>query len=81
MSHFYFRYDFPQCIGAIDGTHINIKQPKENSSDYINRKVDILSVFKRYVIINAGFLMLTFNGQGQCTMQEFFGNSSLNKET
>lgn len=29
---------FPKVIGVIDGTHIRINAPKENSADYINRK-------------------------------------------
>ena len=35
---FYKEHDFPQCVGAIDGTHIPIKQPVENGADFINRK-------------------------------------------
>ena len=38
IRNFYNFHGFPQCVGAIDGTHIPIKEPKENASDYIHRK-------------------------------------------
>ena len=28
----------PRCLGAIDGPHIHIERPSENSTDYLNRK-------------------------------------------
>ncbi len=30
--------DFPNAIGAIDGSHISIKAPQVNHEDYFNRK-------------------------------------------
>lgn len=35
---FYSFAEFPQVIGAIDGTHILIHPPKDHEDDYVNRK-------------------------------------------
>ena len=29
---------FLQCLGAVDRNHVNIKKPKTNTNDYMNRK-------------------------------------------
>ena len=38
VNGFSSKWGFPQCIGAIDGSHIPIIAPSENPLDYYNRK-------------------------------------------
>ena len=37
VDGFLSKWGFPQCVGAIDGSHIPIIAPKENAKDYFNR--------------------------------------------
>ena len=38
INGFKHRWDFPQTVGPIDGTHIHILKPEESSSDHYNQK-------------------------------------------
>ena len=38
VQQFYSKHGFPQCFGAVDGTHIFLKQLNENATDFLNRK-------------------------------------------
>ena len=38
INGFQRKWNFPQCLGAIDGTHIPIKAPLVHHADYYNRK-------------------------------------------
>ena len=53
-SRFYAKFGFPQCIGAIDGSHIFTKRPSNSPTDYLNRKTDIHSTFR--LSVTTGFV-------------------------
>ena len=66
---FYKQHGFPQCLGAIDGTHVNIKQPLENHTDF-QAVCDYLYCFTDVVI----------KWPGSVHDARMFTNSDLNKK-
>ena len=49
VDGFSSKWGFPQCVKAIDGSHISIIAPKENTTDYFNRKKQHSIVFQAVV--------------------------------
>ena len=50
INNFAERSDFPQIVGAIDHTHIEIKRPDEDYDDYMNCKVTTVYYFKELLM-------------------------------
>ena len=55
------RWGFPQCVGAIDGTHIPVTPPREDKIDYQNRK-GWTSVIAQCVVDHQCLFMDVFTG-------------------
>ncbi|XP_026225062.1 protein ANTAGONIST OF LIKE HETEROCHROMATIN PROTEIN 1-like [Anabas testudineus] len=73
------RWRFPQVAGAIDGTHIKIRAPPDNSSCYYNRKGDYSIILQGVVDHRMRFWDINVGRPGRVHDARVFSLSSLYK--
>jgi len=71
------RWNFPHCVGAIDGKHIAIKMPAKSGSRFFNHKRFFSIVLLAVVDADYRFIWVNIGSEGACSDAGIFNNSSL----
>ncbi|XP_063923528.1 uncharacterized protein LOC135137732 [Zophobas morio] len=85
--HFAEKWNFPNCLGAIDGKHINIKAPPNSGSLYFNYKQAHSIILMGLANANYKFLYINIGAPGRdsdggvymnCSLSQALENNTLN---
>ena len=76
-KEFYDLWNFPLCLGALDGKHIAIRKPTGSGSKFYNYKHFCSVILLAVCDANYKFLFIDIGSQGQCSDGGVFRESDL----
>lgn len=76
-NDFEIKWDFPHCIGAVDGKHIVIQAPPNSGSAYFNYKNTHSVILMAVVDANLSFVLVDIGAQGRKSDSGVFRTSNI----
>lgn len=77
--HFQERWNFPMCIGALDGKHVEIIKPNHSGSEYFNYKKRFSIVLLALVNADYNFIYVDVGVQGRISDGGVFNSTNLSR--
>jgi len=74
------KWNFPHCLGAIDGKHIVIQSPNKSGTEYFNYKDTFSIVLMALVDANYNFIFVDVGCQGRISDSGVYRNTAMWKK-